>query len=82
MNREVILMPADLTDEMAEAIAASCRCCGGGAFEIWEAIKKAAPKCGTCRGSGFTRELGGYTSPEEVVENCPDCVFHESFELK
>lgn len=82
MNREVILVPAELTDEMAEAIALAASCCGGRAFEVWEAVKAAAPKCGTCGGSGRTRKLGGYTSPDEIVEDCPDCVFHESFELK
>lgn len=82
MKHEILLMPAELTDEMAEAIASRANCCGGGAFDIWEAIKAAAPKCSTCGGHGQIRKLGGYTSPEEIVADCPDCVFPESFTLE
>lgn len=82
MNREVVLMPAELTDEMFDALVPAATLLGESPQHIWAQLKAAAPKCGTCGGSGYTRELGGYTSPDEVVENCPDCVFHESFELK
>lgn len=39
-----VLVPADLDDDMAEAIAKLARCCGGGAFEIWNAALYAAPQ--------------------------------------
>jgi hypothetical protein len=37
------LVPVDLDDEMGESIAIRARCCGGGAFEIWNAALAAAP---------------------------------------
>jgi hypothetical protein len=37
------LVPVDLDDDIAESIASRARCCGGGAFEIWNAALAAAP---------------------------------------
>lgn len=37
------LVPVDLDDDMGESIAIRARCCGGGAFEIWNAALAAAP---------------------------------------
>jgi hypothetical protein len=36
-------MPRHLTDEMGELLAEKARVCGGGAFEIWEALVDARP---------------------------------------
>lgn len=35
---DTITFPRELSDELAELIAGKARVCGGGAFEIWEAI--------------------------------------------
>ena len=42
---ETITLPRDITEhiEMVEAICKEARCCGGIAFDIWEAIVAAAP---------------------------------------
>lgn len=40
---ETIIMPSELTDEMAEVISERLRVCGGIADDIWEALKAAAP---------------------------------------
>ena len=40
---DTITLPRELTDEIAEAIAKEARCCGGIAYDIWEAIVAAAP---------------------------------------
>lgn len=37
-NTEMVSFPRELSDELAELIAHRARVCGGGAFEIWEAI--------------------------------------------
>ena len=37
-NNQKISFPRELSDELAELIAEKARVCGGGAFEIWEAI--------------------------------------------
>ncbi|WP_338924572.1 hypothetical protein V0M98_33695 (plasmid) [Pseudomonas silesiensis] len=37
------LVPVDLDDDMGEAIAGRARCCGGIAFDIWNAALEAAP---------------------------------------
>ncbi|VVO21727.1 hypothetical protein [Pseudomonas fluorescens] len=42
-NNEMVSVPRELTDEMAEAIGSRAAVCGGGAFEIWEAVIAAAP---------------------------------------
>jgi hypothetical protein len=39
------LMPIEITDEIAEAIAMEARCCGGIALCIYEAALAAAPEC-------------------------------------
>lgn len=38
------LVPIELTDEIAEAIAMEARCCGGIALDIYEAMLAAAPQ--------------------------------------
>jgi hypothetical protein len=35
---QMVTFPRELSDELAELIAEKARVCGGGAFEIWEAI--------------------------------------------
>lgn len=40
------LMPLEITDEIAEAIAMEARCCGGIALCIYEAALAAAPEGG------------------------------------
>lgn len=40
---DTITLPRELTDEMAEAIAFNAHCCGGMAYDTWEAIVAAAP---------------------------------------
>jgi hypothetical protein len=40
------LMPIEITDEIAEAIALEARCCGGIALCIYEAALAAAPEGG------------------------------------
>lgn len=44
-NTEMVSFPRELSDDLAELIAIRARVCGGGAYEIWEAICKgfAAP---------------------------------------
>lgn len=37
-NTEMVSFPRELSDDLAELIAARARVCGGGAFEIWEEI--------------------------------------------
>lgn len=37
-NDDYMLMPTELTDEIAEAIAYSANCCGGIAYDIYQAI--------------------------------------------
>ncbi|WP_282361290.1 hypothetical protein [Pseudomonas sp. PS01300] len=37
-NSEMVSFPRELSDDLAELIAARARVCGGGAFEIWEEI--------------------------------------------
>ncbi|SUD77826.1 hypothetical protein [Pseudomonas putida] len=37
-NTEMVSFPRELSDDLAELIAHRARVCGGGAFEIWEAI--------------------------------------------
>ena len=37
-NTEMVIFPRELSDDLAELIATLARVCGGGAFEIWEAI--------------------------------------------
>ncbi|MFG0540171.1 hypothetical protein ACF8EA_08190 [Pseudomonas sp. YQ_5] len=37
-NTEMVSFPRELSDELAELIATRARVCGGGAFDIWEAI--------------------------------------------
>nr|WP_312158324.1 hypothetical protein [Pseudomonas juntendi] len=37
-NTEMVIFPRELSDDLAELIATRARVCGGGAFEIWEAI--------------------------------------------
>jgi len=37
-NTEMVSFPRELSDDLAELIATRARVCGGGAFEIWEAI--------------------------------------------
>lgn len=37
-----------------------------------EPLEKAL-RCDHCGGSGWIRQLGGYTSPEEIVTPCPNC---------
>lgn len=37
-NNQKISFPRELSDELAELIAEKARVCGGGAFDIWEAI--------------------------------------------
>lgn len=37
-NNEMVSFPRELSDELAELIAEKARVCGGGAFDIWEAI--------------------------------------------
>lgn len=39
---DTITLPRELTDEIAEAICKEARCCGGIAFDIWEAIVAAS----------------------------------------
>ncbi|WP_262033997.1 hypothetical protein [Serratia liquefaciens] len=41
------LMPIEITDEIAEAIAMEARCCGGIALCIYEAALAAAPEGGS-----------------------------------
>jgi hypothetical protein len=41
MNNEMISFPRELSDDLAELIAEKARVCGGGAYDIWEAICKA-----------------------------------------
>lgn len=38
MSSDMISFPRELSDELAELITEKARVCGGGAFEIWEAI--------------------------------------------
>lgn len=38
----MVLVPRELTDEMAEAIAGAANCCGGIAYDIWEAVMAVA----------------------------------------
>ena len=45
MSQNVIL-PREITDKIAEAIAFEARCCGGIAYDIYEAIIAAAPADG------------------------------------
>lgn len=42
---DTITLPRDITEhiEMVEAICKEARCCGGIAYDIWEAIVAAAP---------------------------------------
>lgn len=35
---QMVTFPRELSDDLAELIAEKARVCGGGAFEIWEAI--------------------------------------------
>ena len=44
---KMIMFPRELGDDLAELIATRARVCGGGAYEIWEAI---------CEGFGKTAE--------------------------
>ncbi|WP_176509948.1 hypothetical protein [Pseudomonas urethralis] len=37
-STEMVSFPRELSDDLAELIATRARVCGGGAFEIWEAI--------------------------------------------
>lgn len=37
-NTEMVSFPRELSDNLAELIATRARVCGGGAYEIWEAI--------------------------------------------
>jgi len=37
-NKQMISFPRELSDELGELIAEKASVCGGGAFEIWEAI--------------------------------------------
>jgi len=37
-NTEMVSFPRELSDDLAELIATRARVCGGGAFDIWEAI--------------------------------------------
>lgn len=37
-KNDMVAFPRELSDELAELIADRARVCGGGAFEIWEAI--------------------------------------------
>ena len=39
-NEQMVSFPRELSDEMAERIARASHVCGGGAYEIWEAICK------------------------------------------
>jgi len=39
-----VLLPKEITDSIAEAIAYQAHCCGGVALDIYEAILAAAPK--------------------------------------
>ena len=41
-EKEYVRIPRELTDHIAEAIAFEARCCGGIAYDIYEAIIKAA----------------------------------------
>lgn len=41
-EKEYVRIPRELTDHVAEAIAFEARCCGGIAYDIYEAIIKAA----------------------------------------
>ena len=41
-EKEYVRIPRELTDHIAEAIAFEARCCGGSAYDIYEAIIKAA----------------------------------------
>lgn len=38
MNNEMISFPRELSDDLAELIAEKAMVCGGGAYDIWEAI--------------------------------------------
>lgn len=38
MSNETISFPRELSDDLAEFIAEKARVCGGGAYEIWEAL--------------------------------------------
>lgn len=35
---KMVIFPRELSDDLAELIAKKARVCGGGAFDIWEAI--------------------------------------------
>ena len=37
-NTEMVSFPRELSDDLTELIASRARVCGGGAYEIWEAI--------------------------------------------
>ncbi|CAI8806872.1 hypothetical protein EMIT0324P_11068 [Pseudomonas chlororaphis] len=37
-NSEMISFPRELSDDLAEFIAEKARVCGGGVYEIWEAL--------------------------------------------
>lgn len=39
-----VILNTDMTDEMAEIIAEKCRCCGGIALDIYEAVLDQARK--------------------------------------
>ena len=42
--KDHVILPRELTDQMTEAIAFEARCCGGIAYDIYEAIVAAAPE--------------------------------------
>lgn len=41
--KDTVILPRELTDEMAEAIAFEALCCGGMAYSAYEALIAAAP---------------------------------------
>lgn len=48
---EYVRIPRDLTDHIAEAIAREASCCGGIAYDIYEAIIEAAEEEEKMRGN-------------------------------
>ncbi len=63
-STKMVWFPRELSDDLAELIAHRARVCGGGAFEIWEAI---------CEGFGKPAEQ----HQGAPVESNPSALFNQ-----
>ncbi len=65
-KNEMVSFPRELSDDLAELIATRARVCGGGAYEIWEAI---------CEGFGQPAEQHqGEPAALAIPDECPHII--------